>query len=420
MKKNVRSIVADSLCTSCGICRGACTKNAITFHYGKERNFPIVDNSCVECGLCYDVCPGKGLPLNEISTILFGTEKKINKDVYVGYYLYTYTGHSTDKNIRYHSASGGTVSSFLIYLLKKKIIDGAIVVRYNKDNPFEPEPFVATTEKEIWDSRSSKYVLLSMDKVVAQISQGNFNQKRLVVVGLPCQIHGWRQLAQRNKNVRDTIVGYFAIYCSVNKTKHSINYYLYRYKVNPTEVRRFSFRDDGCLGYMKFSDKRGNTIKKIPYLNYWFGTHSFFTNSRCSLCIDQLGELADISFGDIHVEPYSSDIIGVNSLITRSAYWDNLLKECCVNGYIALEDIDVETLLQSQGYVKIFKKGAGVKTNFMLRRILGKKNPVYDYASTAKITAKNILAEISKSIMRQIGHHRKLWSLIKVIDKNKD
>lgn len=420
MKNNVGIVVSNNLCTSCGICSGACTKNAISFHYGKERNVPIVSNSCVECGVCYDVCPGKGISLNEISTKLFGAEKNINKNVYAGHYLYAYTGQSTNENIRYHSASGGTVSSFLIYLLKRKIIDGAVVVRYKKNNPFEPEPFVATTEKEIWDSRSSKYVLLSMDKVAAQISYGKFNRKKLVVVGLPCQIHGWRQLAQKNKNIRDTIVGYFAIYCSVNKTKHSIDYYLYRYKVNPIEVGKFSFRDDGCMGYMKFSDKRGNTIKKIPYLSYWFGTHSFFSNSRCSLCIDQLGELADISFGDIHIEPYSLDKVGVNSLITRSTYWDNLLKECYADEYIVLENIDIETLLQSQVYVKTFKKGAGVKTNLMLRQWMRRAIPKYDYHFSGKISLKNIIVEISKYVRYKIGYYRRLWFIIKVLDRNKD
>ena len=412
----VADVVRHGLCTSCGICMGTCKQNAITFMYGRERNFPqINDLKCITCGACYKVCPGKGIQLNSISFDLFSKEDNIQRNLYAGFFLNSYIGYSTDNNIRYHAATGGMVSQFLIYLLKKNLIDGAVVVRYNKDNIFEPEPFIATSEAEIWESRSSKYVIVSMDKVVHDML--NMTNKRLVVVGLPCHIQAWRQIAKQNKCIKQLIVGYFAIYCSLNKTKHSIEYYPYRYNVDKSQVGHFVFRDDGCLGYMKFSDKQGNVIKKIPYLKFWFGTHSFFTNSRCSLCIDQLGELADVSFGDIHIEPYASDKIGTNSIITRSLYWDKILNNCTKDGYISLSEVNLYTLLKSQEYVKTFKKGAGVKANFLLRKIIHKHNPIYDYSYTGKVNLSNILSEISKAIMRSIGKHRTLWFLIRIIDR---
>ena len=115
---------------------------------------------------------------------------------------------------------------------------------------------------------------------------------------------------------------------------------------------------------MKFEDKNGNVLKKIPYLSYWFGTHSFFANPRCSLCIDHLGELADISFGDIHIRPYSEDLIGTNSIIARTEKWDSLLKECYKDGLIFLDRIPIETLVSSQVYTRSFKKGAVAKNSW--------------------------------------------------------
>lgn len=419
MKRNVCFVVKNGLCTSCGVCIGACRKDAISFVYGKERNTPLIDTAkCVNCGLCYDVCPGKGIRLNEMSEKIFGKEEDIKENLCIGHYIKTYVGHSTDENLRYHAATGGMVSQFLIYLINRKIIDGAVVVRYSEDNPFEPVPFIARSEEEIRESKSSKYVVMSMDSVVTEIL--NTGCKRLAVVGLPCHIQGLRMLSEKNKRIKEKVLAFFAIYCSVNKTKHSLDYYPYRYKVNKAKVGTFSFRDDGCMGFMKFTDKKGNTIKKIPYMSYWFGTHSFFANSRCSLCIDQLGELADVSFGDIHIEPYCNDKIGTNSIITRSSYWNELLQDCKKEGFVTLNEIGHEVLVSSQVYTKIFKKGAGVKTNFMLRRIVGKKNPTYDYVSSAKITWKNIVSELSKCVMRNVGSHRYLWFLIKALDRNKD
>lgn len=417
--KNVEyDVVKKGLCTSCGMCNSVCNKDAICFIYGKERNTPRIDvTKCVDCGLCYKVCPGKGILLNELSSAYFSNEQNVSVNFYAGHYLHAYIGHSSDENIRYHAATGGMVSQFLIYLLKYGIIDGAVVVRYKKDNPFEPEPFIATTEEEIWESRSSKYVVVSMDKVANEIL--HLGKRRLIVVGLPCHIQGWRLLTKQSKRIKDSIIGYFAIYCSVNKTKHSLDYYPIRYKVDKSKVSYFVFRDDGCMGYMKFMDKEGKNLKKIPYLDYWFGTHSFFVNPRCSLCIDQLGELADISFGDIHMKPYSEDIIGTNSMIVRSAYWGQLLNDCHKEGYVSLENIDINTLIKSQSYVKSFKKGPGVKANFLLREFIGKDNPKYDYQYNGAINIKNLLVEISKVIMRRIGHYRCLWFIIRLLDRSK-
>ena len=382
--ESVDKVVKTGLCTSCGICAGSCHLGCISFVKGKERNIPAIDiKNCVSCGLCYDICPGKGIELKKFSEVLFANEPSIKWDSYAGYYHHTYVGHSNDADVRMHCATGGMVTQFLTWLLEKKEIDGAVVVRFTKDNLFEAEALIATTKEEIWQSRSSKYIVLSQDNIAQEIANNDY--RNLVIVGLPCQIQGWRQLAAKNKRVREAVKGYFAIYCSVNKTKLSMDYYLQHYQIDRKEIGRFAFRDDGCLGYMKFENKQGEVIKRIPYKSFWFGTHSFFTNPRCLMCIDQLGELADISFGDIHIKPYSDDKIGTNSIITRSAYWDGLLVRCKADGVISLDEISMVELVRSQVYAKTYKKGAGAKAYMNLRKLMGKSVPTYDYEYTGTI-----------------------------------
>lgn len=414
-RETVERVVKSGLCTSCGVCAGACHMNCIGFIYDKERNTPVIDKgNCVTCGLCYDICPGKGIKLNKFADDVFANEPLIKRDTYTGYYRHTYVGHSNDIDVRMHCATGGMVTQFLIWLLSKGEIDGAVVVRYKKDNPLEPEPFIATTKEELWESRSSKYVVLSHDSVAKEIANGKY--KNLVVVGLPCQIQGWRQLAQKNRHVRDAIKGYFAIYCSINKTKLTIPYYLQHYKIDAYKIGRFAFRDDGCMGYMKFEDKQGGVMRRIPYKDYWFGTHSFFTNPRCLMCIDQLGELADISFGDIHIKPYSDDTIGTNSIIARSLYWDGLLYKCKEDNAITLDEIPVETLVRSQVYVKTYKKGAGGKAYLNMKKFLSKDIPSYDYRYEGRASIKNYMIVISQMLMYAIGKRKKLWWIVKMLD----
>lgn len=416
MKSNVSEIVKNGLCTSCGICQGACPHKSISFHYGRERNVPQVDEkSCVQCGLCYEICPGKGIKIVEKGSEYFGKTDGVSYTKSCGYYLSAYTGYSNDEKIRYHSASGGMVTSFLIYLLEQKIIDGALVVGYKKDNPFEPEPFIATSKDDVLRSRGSKYLVLSYDKVIQQVI--DFNGK-LVVVGLPCQIQGFRNLAGKNKKVRDCVVGYFSIYCSLNKTKHSIDYYLKKYNINRNDIGYFSFRDDGCLGYMKYVNKNGETIKKVPYISYWFGTHSFFQNKRCLLCADHFGELADISFGDINIPPYNQDKIGISSFVTRSSMWNQLLMDAQQAGRLTISPCPIDDVIKSQGYARTFKKGCGILSYMKVRNLLRLKNPEYDIEFDGRPGLKNYLGVIAKYVMIWIGSKKKLWFIISHFDKS--
>ena len=416
MRRNVSEIVKDGLCTSCGICQGACPHSCITFQYGKEQNTPCVDETkCTHCGLCNEICPGKGIKLVEKGRNLFEEEDGVSYNKSCGYYLNSYTGYSNDKDIRYHSASGGMVTSFLIYLLEQKIIDGALVVGYKKGNPFEPEPFIATSKSDLLRSRGSKYLVLSYDKAIQQVV--DFKGK-LAVIGLPCQIQGIRNLAEKNKKVRDCVVGYFSIYCSLNKTKHSMDYYLDKYNINRNDVGYFSFRDDGCLGYMKFVDKRGETIKKIPYLSFWFGTHSFFQNKRCLLCADHFGELADISFGDINIPPYNQDKIGISSMVTRSSIWNQHLMAAHNAGRVTISTCPIDDVIKSQGYSRTFKKGKGILSYMKVRKTVGLKNPEYDVEFEGNPSLKNYISAIVKYGMLWMGAKRIFWFIIKLFDKS--
>ena len=160
-------------------------------------------------------------------------------------------------------------------------------------------------------------------------------------------------------------------------------------------------------------------MKKIPYKSFWYGTHSFFTNPRCLMCIDQLGELADISFGDIHIKPYSDDEIGTNSIISRSAYWDEKLNQCKRENVISLDIIAIETLIKSQLYTKKYKKGSGVKAYMNIRRMMGKSIPAYDYQYAGPVSVKDYLSAMSKMLMYAIGKRSYLWWLIKLLDRTK-
>lgn len=416
MPNNINKTVRNGLCMGCGVCQDICPKQCITIQHGRT-NYPVVDDGiCIECGKCIKVCSGLGVNINERAKLLYGNEDTTD-NAYLGCYVACYKGYSTNYEIRYHSAAGGCLSQFLVWLLEKKFIDGAVVTRFKKEAPMKPEPFIAHTKADILSGKSSKYCVVSLDGILTEIKQ---TPGRYVIVGLPCHIHAIRKCIDVDKQVRDRIVGCFAIYCSVNKTMDSQRYLLYRYGVDEKILKDFAYRDDGCLGSMHFRDGKGeNIVKPIYYLDYWFGMRSFFSIPRCGLCNDFFGELADVAFGDLNRGKETDDPIGINTLMSRSQYWDELLRQCQYDGNLWLEAIDEETMIEANGGCRIGKKGEGFYAQRNLRELFGKAVPEYDNLLQVHPSKMAYLKVLVGGAARFVGKHPSLWFIIKKLDKNK-
>ena len=154
------AVLKKKLCTGCGTCIGMCPAGALSW---KKETIILDRKKCVSCGLCLKVCPGKGFNYPFFQKKLFQKEK-VSFDF--GHLESVNRGYSLDKNIRVKSASGGLVSSVLLFLLKEKLIDGAVVVKMQDEKPVVQ---IATTEEEILNAAQSKYVLYPTNQILKEI-----------------------------------------------------------------------------------------------------------------------------------------------------------------------------------------------------------------------------------------------------------
>lgn len=413
---NISQVAQKGLCLGCGVCQDICPQKCVTINHG-YTNIPMVnDGGCVDCSKCLKVCAGIGIDLENRSKALFETDFS-HYHQEIGRYLKCYSGYSNSFDIRYHSASGGCVSQFLIWLLEQGIIDGAIVTSFKKSDPMRPQPLIARTKDEILSGRSSKYCVVSFDGIISEILK---TPGRYVLVGLPCHIQAFRKVLDVCHQIKERVIGYFSIYCSTNKNILSQDYLLYRYHVDKGRLDSFTYRDEGCPGSMYFRDKNGDTIvPPIDYMSYYFGLRSFFSMPRCSLCNDYYGELADVCFGDLDHGPYREDKIGVNSIVTRSKHWDGLINRCKEEGCLELDEISEETLLSAQRCCGKGKKGEGFYASMKMRIIFGQSVPEYDNLLPITPGWKALLKTFVTKTARYIGNHRHLWFIIKFLDKDK-
>lgn len=401
LKPTIDSVVNNAMCLGCGVCADSCPFHAIKFVEYNGLKEPRLDHKLCHnhggCNLCYRVCPGHGIDLGARSKALF--ESQAQNDPYIGPYVECLYGWSTDHDIRYHSASGGVLSQFLIYLLEHKVADGVVVTRFKANNPLRPEPFIATTKEEVLSARSSKYCPVSMDGMIRRIE--SFPGK-VIVVGLPCHIQGFRKCASLSRRLREKVVGHFAIYCSSNRNYRAIDSILKHHEVAASEVQSFAFRDNGCLGSLEIRSTRKSVSEH--FTKYYGRLRSFYKPKRCLTCFDHYGMLADVSFGDVHLAPYFNEI-GVNSLIVRNSQFADLLREATADGVLELKPMPAEDVNRSQA---MMFKNRDISVPFYLKweKLLGRRTPEYDVQLGSVHWVKGLKIWLSNTIQAAIGRFR--------------
>lgn len=426
MENNINKTLHNDLCTGCGVCEGACPFDAITTVVEKGNFRPKIDSSkCKNCGRCIKTCPGLGVDLVRLADKYQSETTCHNK--MVGRYEKCFTGYSNDFEVRYHSASGGMVSQFLIWLLENKKIDGAVVTRFDQENSLLVKTFIATTREDIIAARSSKYAPVTLNRAVQDIKAASGS--RYVIVGLPCHIQGLRKLMEIDKKLRDKVVGLFGIYCSCGRSFYMTEQVFKERGIPKDKITYFQYRDEGCLGKMvvKVPEGDANTIRVINnnsesvlsnevrsykehYQSYYHPLRSFFIPRRCLFCIDHYAELSDISFGDIHIKPYSDDKIGVNSIIVKNKTWLSLLEECQKAGAIYLDEVPFKTISDSQkmSFKKKGRNGAFIN----IGKKLGWVVPQYDVDYLRQPTMHDWLDYVQNRGQQFLGRHKALWPLI--------
>ena len=405
MKNSITYTIDNNLCTGCGICEDVCPTRAIVIKRIGSVYQPTVDESkCLspKCGRCLKVCPGLGIDIVEIS-------KKIHfnckNDKYIGCYTSLYTGYSLDNDIRYHSASGGLLTQFLIYLLERKIIKGAVVTGFSEEDHITPVSYIAKTKEDIIKARSSKYCPVTLNKVGNEIAN---SEGQYIIVGLPCHIQGFRKRSVIDHKFRERILGYFSIYCSSNRTFDAQYFLLKKYCIDKEKITYFSYRDEGCLGNLTVM--YNDNVLSIPYVDYNRMLRSFFKPMRCLSCIDHYGELADVCFGDIHINPYWNDVVGINSCIVRNHMFDVLLKQAVADGYIKIETLESQVLNESQKTM-LYPKQRRVNAIMHICKWMGKPVAVYD-RKLEKPLLKDYFSELFCLFQRFIGKRKYLWFII--------
>ncbi len=209
----------------------------------------------------------------------------------LGKYLDIMTVKTTDKTLQKYSQDGGIVSSLLIHALETGVIEGAIVAMPT-DEPWNPEPYVATTPEEIIAAAGTKYVLCPLNNALKIAARENGLDK-IGMVGMHCLTYAVRKMqlypfgARHLPNKMALLLG---IFCTENFSYTGIKAIVEElHKVNIEHVQKM----DVSKGKMIVTSNMGERVEVPVKL-----THSY-VQPGCYICPDLTARTADISTGSI-------------------------------------------------------------------------------------------------------------------------
>lgn len=410
---SVAFTVQNDLCLGCGLCSDVCPTDSVHIGIKNGEYRPVINtSSCLNakgCHKCFSVCPGLGVAIKKIADDRFYGEGGEYNDK-VGYYLESYYGCAKNHDTRWHGASGGFLTAFISFLLDNKHISAAVVCENDLSQPFLNKTTLIRKSSDLYKTRSSKYCPVKFEGIIKQIKK---ETGKVVIVGLPCAIHGFRKYELMDALFRNHIFGYFGIYCSCGRTFNLTDYVFEKQGIDKDSLSYFQYRDEGCLGSLVAKDSR--KITKIPFQLYYHPLRSFFIPNRCQFCVDHFAELSDVAFGDVHFGEFKKDLVGLNSLVVRKQIFKDLLLEASIQGYITYDKLSKDDLISSQVAVVNKKKRVGGVLRFC--EFLNISTPNYDIKINDSQMIRSVLYFLFAKFQMFIGKRRYLWPIIKIFSK---
>lgn len=345
---NINYCLSKKLCSGCGACTVICPTNSIKMIEGSNLNYPFIDKkTCCKCKKCLDVCPGIHLHTNI-------SESKLDTNL-IGESMKCVVFRSSNEFILNNSASGGFVTSFLLFLLEEKYVDGVICVKQSNTELLNNEMYIAKSKDELLHSMGSRYSPSSNCTILKDI---DYN-KKYVFVGKPCDIQGLKLLKQSNKNLEQCILLTIGIMCHHTPYRNSLIDIFKYYNINKNEIKKISFRGNGWPGYFK-AIGNNNFEFKTPYFNAWNNFFSKCVPTRCSICDDPLAYSADIVAGDPWGDEFKDEKAGASAVIIRTTNALKMYKKFISNNYGTTIDITQKDIERYQKNLLLRKKNINV------------------------------------------------------------
>jgi coenzyme F420 hydrogenase subunit beta len=179
------------------------------------------------------------------------------------------------------SQDGGVVTTLAIKALERGLVDAVVLA--GTEDKWLPKPVLALKPEEVLRCSKSKYLYIP-----SIIELGRFDHvKRVMVVGLPCQIRVITRLAEFDVGIARRVIYKIGLFCA-----HNVDYSSMVDKLLPKagiDVNSLAKMD--IKRRLIFYDKSGESYE-LPLSEF-----ESLTRPSCLQCPEFVSRLADINVG---------------------------------------------------------------------------------------------------------------------------
>lgn len=312
----------------------------------------------------------------------------------IGPVVGTYVGRALAPRDFEGAASGGVASALTRFLLESGAVQGVMTASVSiKEGHLAPEAVFATDTEQLLPCRNS----LNFSFQLGTIGPFTFRDlvaflesnpaARVAVVGLHCHLRSLTSMLERHGIERDRVL-MIGLFCSHAPDPRLLDDVFRRVGADMTKAVGFQLKTGGvgadgrlhATSTVTYADGSTKVFKLTEYTilkNLWFDA-----DRRCLLCTDMFAEEADISLGDawypeIRQEPHKH-----NTVVSRTAWGDEVLRSAARAGAIELRALSAESVVSSQRRVTgVFKVAGASRTR--MGRAFGVKLPPIEGDITA-------------------------------------
>lgn len=328
-------VLRGDLCTGCGLCASvagdAVRMETVSPGYSRPAQDRGIDEAA-EAKIA-NSCPGANLAAWDIEQ---------NVHSYWGPWRQVVTGYAADPEIRYAGSSGGAISALLIHALETGLVDRAIHVVADPENPTRNAMICSTTAAEVMAGAGSRYTASSpLEQIEDALAVGG----SIAFVGKPCDVSALRRLAKIDPRVDRHVRLMLSFFCGGMPSHDGVGRILQTMGVKEDELVAFRFRGQGWPGTAAATTRDGR-VERMSYAESWGEHLSKQVQFRCKICADAVGGVADIAcadawYGGESGYPKFDERDGRSLIVTRSVVGDRLVEAAAESGVLKVEPLAV-------------------------------------------------------------------------------
>jgi coenzyme F420 hydrogenase subunit beta len=251
---------------------------------------------CSECGLCdtyyihyvKEACAFLNQQFPQLEEQSHGRSRQLESDQEVYFGVHQGMVAARKRQPIAGAQWTGIVTTIATTMLTQGLVEGVVCVQNSETDRFQPQPILATTPAEILAARVNKPTLSPNLSVLEQVERSGL--KRLLVIGVGCQIQALRSVQDRLGLEQLYVLG---TPCVDNVNRAGLQRFLETTSRSPETVVHYEFMQDFRV---HFKHEDGST-ETVPFFGLKTNQLKDVFAPSCMACFDYVNGLADLVVG---------------------------------------------------------------------------------------------------------------------------